>query len=157
MIRRIISSITTGLTPPSPGCKCYTQSPPTSLGWFGLILANLRDRYALVIPSNKAASLMMTPAQLPFPALQSFNVEGKLSADGTLTAHVQHTTRGDAEVIFRSGFRSVSPAQWKELEQRVSYGSGFSGDVDNVTVSAPDATNKPFQISYRSEEHTSEL
>jgi tetratricopeptide (TPR) repeat protein len=148
MIRRIISSITTWLTTPSPGCKCYTQSPPTSLGWFGLILANLRDRYALVIPSNKAASLMMTPAQLPFPALQSFNVEGKLSADGTLTAHVQHTTRGDAEVIFRSGFRSVSPAQWKELEQRVSYGSGFSGDVDNVTVSAPDDTNKPFQISY---------
>jgi tetratricopeptide (TPR) repeat protein/transglutaminase-like putative cysteine protease len=115
---------------------------------FGLILANLRDRYALVIPPSKAASLMMTPAQPPFPALQAFNVEGKLSADGTLTAHVQHTTRGDAEVIFRSGFRSVSPAQWKELEQRVSYGSGYSGDVDNVKISAPEETDKPFQISY---------
>jgi len=115
---------------------------------FGLILANLRDRYALVIPPSKAASLMMTPAQPPFPALQAFNVEGKLSADGTFAAHVQHTTRGDSEVIFRSGFRSVSPAQWKELEQRVSYGSGFSGDVDNVKVNATEETDKPFQVSY---------
>ena len=115
---------------------------------FGLILANLRDRYALVIPANKPASLMMTPAQPPFPALQAFNVEGKLSGDGTLTAHVQHTTRGDTEVIFRAAYRSVPSAQWKELAQRISYSMGFGGEVSNVTVSELDNTDKPFQVSW---------
>jgi tetratricopeptide (TPR) repeat protein/transglutaminase-like putative cysteine protease len=121
---------------------------------FGLILVNLRDRYALVIPTDKAASLekagslMMTPSQPPFPALQAFHVEGALSTDGTLTARVQQTTRGDTEVIFRAAYRATSNAQWKDLVQRVSYASGFSGDVSNVNVSAPDDTKAPFQVSY---------
>jgi len=115
---------------------------------FGLILASLRDRYALVIPSNKAPSLVKTPAQPSFQALQAFNVEGTLSADGTLTAHVQQTTRGDSEVIFRAAYRSTSNAQWKDLAQRVSYASGYSGEVSNVAVSAPEDTNKPFQVSH---------
>ena len=45
-------------------------------------------------------------------------------------------------------FRGTPAAQWKELGQRISYGEGFSGEVNNLTASAPDQTDKPFQFSY---------
>jgi tetratricopeptide (TPR) repeat protein len=121
---------------------------------YGVLMASLRDREALVIPTNKvaslekAASLMKTPPQLPFRASETFDLDGKLSSDGTLTAHVQVTDRSDKEVLYRMAFRSVSPAQWKELGQRISYNSGFHGEVSSVTASAPEETDKPFQLSY---------
>ena len=71
-----------------------------------------------------------------------------LSADGTLTAKVQQIARGDTEVMYRMAFRGTPAAQWKELGQRISYGEGFSGEVSNLTASAPDQTDKPFRFSY---------
>ena len=115
---------------------------------FRFLTANLRDRKALVIPTAMPASLMETESQPPFPLLQTFNADGALSADGTLTAKVQQTARGDIEVMFRMAFRGTPAAQWKELGQRISYGEGFSGEVSNLTASAPDQTDKPFQFSY---------
>jgi len=115
---------------------------------FGLLLTNLRDKQALVISAGKVASLQTTPASPPFPAVQSFTAEGELDASGVFTAHVQRSVRGDAEVIFRLGFRQVPQPQWKELMQRISYASGFGGDVSAATASAPDDTDKPFEFSY---------
>ena len=115
---------------------------------FRFLTANLRDRKALVIPTTMPASLMETESQPPFPLLQTFNADGALSADGTLTAKVQQTARGDIEVMYRMAFRGIPPAQWKELGQRISYGEGFSGEVSDLTASAPDQTDKPFQFSY---------
>lgn len=115
---------------------------------FGLLLANLRDKQALVMATGKPAALMTTPSQPPFPSLQTFTAEGALSSDGVLTMHVVQTMRGDAEVLYRAAFWSVSPAQWKDLGQRISSASGFGGDVSNVSASAPDQLDKPFQFSY---------
>ena len=115
---------------------------------FGLILANLRDKQALVIPTNKAPSLVKTSADPPFAGSQTFTAEGKLSPDGTLTAHIEQTVRGDNEVYYRLAFRSVSMAQWKGMGWWISYTSGFKGEVTDVTASAPDATDKPFQFAY---------
>ena len=114
----------------------------------GLLLANLRDKQALVMPNTGPASVMTTPAQPPFPASITFSGEGKVSPEGTLTMHVQRTARGDAEVLYRAGFRSVSPAQWKQLAQQISNFSGFGGEVSEVTASAPEDTDTPFQFSY---------
>jgi tetratricopeptide (TPR) repeat protein/transglutaminase-like putative cysteine protease len=115
---------------------------------FGLLFANLRDKQALVIPTEKAPALMKTPPDPPFSSMQSFVAEGKLDADGTFKGHVERAARGDAEVLFRLGFRATSPAQWKDLVQRVSYASGFAGEVAAVTASPPGDTEKPFQFSY---------
>jgi tetratricopeptide (TPR) repeat protein len=38
--------------------------------------------------------------------------------------------------------------QWKDLAQRISYGSGFGGDVNNVAATPPEDLNQPFRISY---------
>lgn len=115
---------------------------------YGLLLANLRDKQALVIPIDKASSLMKTPDVPPFPSLQTFSLTGKLGSDGVLKGHVERSFRGDMEVLLRYGFRATAPAQWNELAQRLSYASGFAGDVSAITASAPDDTEKPFQFSY---------
>jgi transglutaminase-like putative cysteine protease len=115
---------------------------------FGVLMANLRDKQALVIPREKPAEVKRTPADLPFPSSQTFVIEGKVDVNGTLQGHVQQTMRGDAEVIYRYSFRQVSAAQWRELAQRISGAEGFGGEVSNVTATSPEDTSKPFEFSY---------
>ena len=115
---------------------------------FGLLTANLRDKQALLIPPDKPASLVTTPVNPPFPTNDVFDVNAKLSADGTLTGHIEHSSRGDLELLYRLAFRNVPAAEWKELVQRISYASGFAGDVSAVTASVPEDTSKPFQYAY---------
>jgi tetratricopeptide (TPR) repeat protein/transglutaminase-like putative cysteine protease len=115
---------------------------------YGLLLNVLRDKQALVIPSNKPPVLMTTPANPPFPLRQEFSVKGKLGSDDTFTGHIEQVYRGDSEVVLRTGFRQVAQAQWKEAAQRFSYGLNFAGDVSNVTVTPPEDLEKPFELSY---------
>lgn len=120
----------------------------TEVAPFGLLTANLRDKQALLLQPDKPASLVTTPANLPFPTDDVFTVHAKLSSDGTLIGHIQHTSRGDVELIYRLAFRQVPEAQWKTLVQRISYASGFGGEVSAVTASTPEDTAKPFQYAY---------
>lgn len=113
-----------------------------------LLMPTLRDKQVLVIPSQKPPELMTTPAQPPFPQEQKVVVKGKLSADGVFTGHYDDTFRGDAEVSFRSAYRSDSESEWKDLTQRIVNALGFAGEVSNPQVSAPDDTSRPFHLSY---------
>jgi tetratricopeptide (TPR) repeat protein/transglutaminase-like putative cysteine protease len=115
---------------------------------YRLLLLTLRDKQALVIPSNKAPLLMTTPENPPFPMEQEFSSSGKLNSDGIYTGHIEQSYRGDAEVMLRAAFRQLSESQWKDAVQRFSYGLSFGGDVSNVKVSPPNELDKPFQISY---------
>ena len=115
---------------------------------YQLLLVALRDKQALVIPSDKPPLLMMTPALPPSLQEQRFTSEGKLDAAGTFTGHVEQFYSGDAEVALRAVFRQLSQSQWKEGVQRFSYALGFGGDVSNVIVTPADETGKPFRISY---------
>ena len=54
----------------------------------------------------------------------------------------------DSEVLLRMAFRRVPMPQWKDLIQQISYGSGFAGDVSEVTASSPEKTDEPFHFSY---------
>ena len=120
----------------------------TEIAPLGMLVATIRGKQALLMPSNKPASLVTTPANPPFPTDDVFAVEAKLDNNGTLTGHVQHTSRGDVELLYRVAFRQVPQAQWKTMVQRLSYISGFAGEVSNVTASGPDDTAKPFQFAY---------
>jgi len=114
----------------------------------GLLLPVLRDKEALVIPKDKPAELIATPANPPFPAATTFAINGTLAPDGTFTGHVEESLRGDAEVLYRLGFRTVAPAQWKQLVQNIVSTQGFGGEVSNVQASSPDDMSKPFTFSY---------
>ena len=115
---------------------------------FGMLRVNLRDKQALVMPTGKPAVLMTTPANPPFPAMQTFTATGKLSGDGTFTGHMQLISRGDSEVIDRFVFQHYPSAQWKDVLQQISYQWGFAGDVSGVTASDPADVSKPFEFSY---------
>ena len=115
---------------------------------YQLLMIVLRDKQALVIPTDKPPVLMKTPADPPMAGRQDFSLNGKLGDDGLFTAHVEQTYCGDGEVALRGAFRRVSQAEWKELAQRFSYGLGFGGDVSNVTVTPPEQTDQPFHVAY---------
>ncbi len=136
------------------GIKIIWLDTTPEVAPFGMLLANLRDKKALVIPTDKSASLgkfailMDTPTQPPSDSHQTFTAKGRLTADGTLTANVHQTLTGDQEVLYRIVFRNTSASQWQETGQRISDASGFGGQVSEVRPSAVDEIEKPFQLDY---------
>ncbi|HEY6905509.1 MAG TPA: DUF3857 domain-containing protein [Candidatus Acidoferrales bacterium] len=119
------------------------------VGPFGFLMANLRDKTALVISDGGAvAQLAQTPADPPFPSYFKFEANGTLDALGTLDTKVQMTFRGDPELIYRLVLRQSGQSQWKDVMQKISQNLGFGGTVSDVTASLPDDTEKPFEIAY---------
>jgi tetratricopeptide (TPR) repeat protein len=118
------------------------------VGPLGYLLTPLRDKPALVMLGEKSAQLINTPADPPFTSSQAFKIEGKLRDDGSFEAHIQDTSRGDAEFIIRSAFRRLPQPQWRDLVQQISYGLGYAGTVSDVSAGAPDLLAEPFHFSY---------
>ncbi|HZR32145.1 MAG TPA: DUF3857 domain-containing protein [Terriglobales bacterium] len=117
---------------------------------FAYLLSALRDKSALVIAGDKPATLVTSATDPAIPALRTFRIDAKLSAAGTLEGKVEHSVAGDdSEVVLRSAFRRVPMPQWKDLIQQISYGSGFGGDVSEVTASSPEKINEPLHWNYK--------
>jgi len=110
---------------------------------FGMLLFPLRDHSALVVPDGSTAVLRTTPVNPPFASDESFEVKSKLSADGTLEGHFEISARGDNEVLLKSIFHAIAPAQWTVLAQRLANATGFAGTVGDVAVDNPTDINKP--------------
>jgi tetratricopeptide (TPR) repeat protein len=121
----------------------------TEVAPFTYLVRPLRDKRALVILEDKPPTLMTTPADPPSKASQTFKITAKLDDTGTLTGKIERTVQGDdSEVLLRNAFRRVPMPQWKDLIQQISYGSGFAGDVSEVTASSPEKTDEPFHFAY---------
>jgi len=136
-----------GAVPQASGFLWFDTT--TEVAPFAYLLKPLRDKRALVIAGDKPPTLMMTPADPISKALQTFKISAKLDDTGTLEGKVERTIQGDdSEVLLRSAFRRVPMPQWKDLIQQISYGSGFSGDVSEVTASSPEKTDEPFRFTY---------
>lgn len=118
------------------------------VGPLGYLSPVLRNKAALIIHPEKPASFETTPVSPPFPASWIFKMDATLDSSGTLHGRVEQTVRGDIEVIWRAGLRSLPRAQWKDLIQQISYQTGFAGDVSDVTVSSPEATEAPLHFTY---------
>jgi tetratricopeptide (TPR) repeat protein/transglutaminase-like putative cysteine protease len=116
---------------------------------YGYLLSPLWDKQALVIPTDKAATLITTPAELSTMASETFRIDARLKDNGTLEGKVERTmSGGDTEVLLRTVFRRTPMQQWKDIVQQISYGSGFSGEVSDVTASSPEKIDEPFHFSY---------
>ena len=98
--------------------------------------------------AEKTVQLVTTSAEPPFPTVETFKIDGKLSADGTFDAKIEDTSRGDGELVLRTAFRQLPQPQWKDLVQQISYGLGYAGTVSDVSASAPEAITEPFRFSY---------
>jgi Domain of Unknown Function with PDB structure (DUF3857) len=87
-------------------------------------------------------------ASFPFPARQNVLVNAGLSEEGTLTAKVHYSMRGDNELVLRLAFHHSPKEKWKELAQLLSLTDGFRGQVSAVNASDPYATKEPFTVEY---------
>jgi len=115
---------------------------------FAFLLSPLRDKQALVIRADNS-TLITTPDSLASDVLQTFRIVAKLTDSGTLEGKVDRTLQGDdQEVLLRAAFRTVPMPQWKDLIQRISYSTGFAGDVSDVTAGTPEKIDEPFHFSY---------
>ncbi len=133
---------------PKDGALLWLDTTP-EVGPYRYLVSNLRDKHALAVWKDKPPVLVSTPVALPYPSVQVFNMEGKLSDAGTLEARADFSARGDIEYLLRSGFRKVALPQWKELGQRISLSLGFGGEVSEVIASSPEKTDEPFHFSYK--------
>jgi tetratricopeptide (TPR) repeat protein len=115
---------------------------------FAYLISPLRDKQALVIHGDNSA-LTTTPDTPPSSALLTFRIDAKLTDSGTLQGKIDRTIQGDDnEILLRAAFRSVPLPQWKDLIQRISYSSGFAGDVSEVSAGTPEKIDEPFRFSY---------
>jgi tetratricopeptide (TPR) repeat protein len=121
----------------------------TEVAPFGYLVGLLRDKPALVIASGKPSTLILTASDPPTKAKETFTIVAKLKDDGTLDGKIDRSASGDdVEVLLRSAFRSWPLPQWTELVQKLSYNSGFAGEVSEVTASALEKTDDPFHFGY---------
>jgi tetratricopeptide (TPR) repeat protein len=119
------------------------------VGPYQYLVPNLRDKRALAIWKDKPAALISTPADLPYATSEVFNINAKLSDAGVLEGDADFSLRGDLEYFLRAGFRAVALPQWKDLVQRISYMTGFGGEVSEATASSSEKTDEPFHFSYK--------
>lgn len=115
---------------------------------FGFLVAPLRDGQAFVIPGSGPGRTVRTPADPPFPAAFTFGLIGAMTSEGTLAAQVSVLTRGDIELLLRTAFRRLPPAQWNEIVQGLSQGWTFAGTVSKVSADVPEATENAFSFRY---------
>ncbi len=115
---------------------------------FGLLVSNLRDRSALVMPAGRPAMLVTTPAEPPFKNYETFHTDSTIDTKGTLDAKMTMEERGDGEVLMRSAYRATPQNKWDELTQKIVNGMGFGGAVSEISVSPPEDTAKPFTLSF---------
>jgi tetratricopeptide (TPR) repeat protein len=115
---------------------------------FGLLMQNIRDRQALVIPSSSPAHLVTTPADPPFPSYERAHMESSVDTNGTLDAKIRIEERGDGELILRLTYRATPQNRWQELTQKIVSNLGFGGTVSDVSVDQPEDTSNPFWMSF---------
>jgi tetratricopeptide (TPR) repeat protein len=115
---------------------------------FGLLMQNIRDRQALVIPSSSPARLVTTPADPPFPSYERAHMESSLDTNGTLDAKIRFEERGDGELVLRLAYRATPQNRWQELTQKIVSNMGFGGTVSDVSVDQPEDTSNPFWMSF---------
>lgn len=134
--------------PEAPGeSKLIWLDTTAEVAPYGLLLFNLRDKQALVIPNSLPARLETTPADPPFQCYRRFEMDTKLSDAGVLEGKMLRTYRGDAEVLVRALFRQFPPSQWKDVAQGIAQGMGYGGEVSDVQVGSIEDTTEPFQFS----------
>ena len=114
---------------------------------FGMLTTSLRDRQALVIPSQTTGRLVTTPADPPIPSFEHFKMDSSIDTKGTLDGKMHLELRGDTELVFRLAYRSTPQNRWQDLTQNIVARMGFGGTVSDVSVSQPEDTSQPFSVS----------
>ncbi len=120
----------------------------TEVAPYRVLLPVLRDKEALVVPAAGTPQLIKTPALLPFPALTSYEAKYQLDTSGAFKGHVEISLRGDDEVLMRLAARQATAAQWDQMSQAYSNGSGLSGTTSLTSLDPADDLSGPWRLRY---------
>ncbi len=101
---------------------------------YRVLVPQIRDQLALVVPPTGVAKLERTPAAPPYPYVEHFEATATLDKDGLLKSHMDLTLRSDSELGFRVLVQRAAPAQWDEAMQTVSSAMGYQGTVSNADL-----------------------
>jgi len=115
---------------------------------YRVLVPVIRDKQALVVPTQGAAYLSRTPAELPFASFQTMEAAGELDVQGTSHSRLTLTLRGDSELALRGAFRQAAPGQYDELVQQLVHQLGYAGTSSNADVTRPDDMTGPFTMSF---------
>jgi hypothetical protein len=115
---------------------------------FGVIPSRFRGQRALTIYLTTEEPWRSIPRTLPFQAIQKVNVAASLGSDGTLTAKVHYTMRGDNELLLRLAFHESPREKWKDVAQLLALSDGFRGNITSASASDPNATKHAFTVDY---------
>ena len=132
--------------------KSIALDPSPEVAPFGWIAAQYRGKSVLSLSPNDAGDYVYywvtLPEDLPFPARQRVNVTAELSGQGTLKAKVSYELRGDNELLLREAFHGTAKEKWKDVAGLLAISDGFRGEITNLNVSDPSATQEPFKVEY---------
>jgi hypothetical protein len=115
---------------------------------YRMLVSDIRDKQVLVVPEIGAAKLDRTPASAPFASFSRFVGTGTLTKEGTMNAHLEYTTRGDAELVMRALLRQIPPGQWNQFTQQLAQGLGFGGTTSHAEIGPPDLTTNPEKLTF---------
>ena len=115
---------------------------------YRMMYAVLRDREALVVPLAGTPVIERSPADPPFSAYQKWTAEGSLDANGISDSQITLLERGDGELAMRAAVRSIGPAQYDELTQKLLGAIGYAGTESHARFSRPEETTEPFSMSF---------
>ena len=121
----------------------------TEVAPFRMLSPQIRKKQGLVIPQKGTPHLEESPADPPAPNREFQAIDGKVNEFGKLTAHVKMSMRGDSELFIRQLFRRVPNSDWQRMVTRISALTGLQGEVTDVKVGDPAATEKPFEFEYQ--------
>ena len=115
---------------------------------FQMMYAAIRDQKALVIPPAGTPTIETTPADPPFPAIDTWNANGTLDIHGIVESHIVLTLRGDEELAMRSVIRQIPPANYDKAVQGMLGAFGYAGTPSHADLMRPDDTVKPFSLAF---------
>ena len=116
---------------------------------FRLLLSQLRDKKALMVPQQGAPKLVDTPADPAVPNYQIVEMDGTISELGKLDAQVRMELRGDSELMMRALMRRVPRSRWKEVMKYGASSQGLDGEITNLKLSDLESTSEPLTVEYQ--------
>lgn len=126
--------------------------PAAEVAPFAMISRTYRGKTALCIPKSGDDTgpgyWERVPDQLPFGSFQKVSVKAALQDNGTLTAALKYTMRGDNELLLRTAFHQSPREKWNDVAQLMALSDGFRGKISSTTTSDPYDTQNPFNVEY---------
>ncbi len=113
----------------------------------GYLVPQERDRQGLRVTAVDA-TLLRTIADPPQPTVSRFVANGRLGADGTLTAHIEETYSGDLAYLSRLVWLNVPQDRADEARQAVLKAAGMSGQPSEWAMPDLQDPTKPFRATY---------